>query len=72
MARDTPWNRAMNFADSFNRAGQLRRAVLPTGKIVEFHAPIIGDRAAEPECADIILRQTVAVHDNRDPRGLGY
>lgn len=62
----------MNFADSFNRAGQLRRAVLPSGKIVDFHAPIMGDRTAEPDCAEIILRHTVPMGDRRDPRKVGY
>lgn len=71
------WNRANHLNDFTanvlrnSRAAQHRRAILPSGKVVEFCAPI-SDRAAEPDCAEIILRQTVAVWDNRDPRGLGY
>lgn len=77
---DTPWNRAVGFPADLQRymaerahsmAAQHRRAIeLPCGKVVEF-VPPVGSRVLEAECGDIILRQTVALGDPRDPRAVG-
>lgn len=65
---DTPWNRAVGFPAGLMRhaermAAQHRRATEVT--------PPVGSRMAEPNCGDIVLRQTVPAMDRRDPRVVG-